>query len=132
MTETATPKTKVLIIEDNPVNAKLLSLFLSEAGFETIHAIDGHSGLEAVRTPGIGAVLLDRMMPDMDGLDVLQKIKLGKDSWNIPVIMLTAALSSKQIQEAKLVGAYDCLPKPYNREKIIVTLEAAIKSRRED
>ena len=72
------------------------------------------------------------MMPDMDGLDVLQKIKLGKDSWNIPVIMLTAALSSKQIQEAKLVGAYDCLPKPYNREKIIVTLEAAIKSRRED
>jgi len=125
-------KPKILIIEDNAINAKLLTLFLQEAGFEVIHALDGYTGLEMARnTPGLYTILLDRIMPDMDGLQVLHSLKISAQTVNIPVIMLTAALSTKQIEEAKIVGAYACLPKPYNKEKIITAVNEAIKARRE-
>ena len=124
-------KLKVLIIEDNAINAKLLTIYLQEAGFEVLHAADGYTGLGISKdVEGINVILLDRMMPDMDGLDVLRELKYGQKSWDVPVIMLTAALSSQQIQEAKMTGAYDCLPKPYNKEKIIATINTAIASRR--
>jgi CheY-like chemotaxis protein len=130
MTEAA--KQKILIIEDNVVNAKLLTLFLQEAGFDVVHAIDGHTGLEASKSqPNLHTILLDRVMPDMDGLDVLRAIKTNAKSYQIPVIMLTAALSTKQIEEAKIMGAYACLPKPYNKEKIVAAVNDAIKKRRE-
>jgi CheY-like chemotaxis protein len=120
-------KPKVLLIEDNGVNAQLLRAML-EGSFEVVHAVDGHTGIIAAgNTPGLKAILLDRIMPDMDGLDALKHIKLSSKSWNIPVIMLTAALSPKQIQEAKVVGAYACLPKPYNKEKIIAAINEALK-----
>ena len=132
MTETTANKPKILIIEDNAVNAKLLTLFLESGGFEVIHAIDGYSGLEIARSrPGIHAILLDRIMPDMDGLDVLRTLKLGAQSFNVPVIMLTAALSTQQIDEAKMMGAYACLRKPYDKDKIISTVNDAIRLRRE-
>jgi CheY-like chemotaxis protein len=127
---TDAPKPKVLIIEDNAVNAKLLTIFLETGGFEVIHAHDGYTGLEMARSqPGIAAILLDRIMPDMDGLEVLRALKLSAQSYNTPVIMLTAALSAQQIEEAKIVGAYDCLRKPYDKDKIINTVNAAMKSR---
>lgn len=131
MTEAS--KQKVLIIEDNPVNAKLLTLYLQEAGFEVIHAIDGYTGLKTAKTePDIQVIFLDRIMPDMDGLDLLRNLKLTGVTYDIPVIMLTAALSGKQIEEAKIVGAYACLPKPYNKEKIIAAANDAIKNGRKD
>jgi CheY-like chemotaxis protein len=128
---TTAPKPKALIIEDNAVNAKLLTIYLEGAGFEVLHAVDGYTGLQMAKTQtGISIILLDRIMPDMDGLDVLRDLKLGPKSWGIPVIMLTAALSTQQIDAAKLVGAYACLPKPYNKDKIIETINEALKSRR--
>lgn len=121
-------KPKILIIEDNAVNAKLLTAYLESAEFEVIHAEDGHTGLEKARgTPDINAILLDRIMPDMDGLDCLKKLKMHESGWRIPVIMLTAALSKTQIEEASLYGAFACLPKPYNKDKIIATLNDAIR-----
>ena len=132
MTEDTTPKQKILIIEDNAVNAKLLTLFLKAGGFEVIHALDGYTGLNTAKSePGLNAILLDRIMPDMDGLDVLRTLKLSAQSYNVPVIMLTAALSAQQIEEAKIVGAYACLRKPYDKDKIINTVNEAIKNRRE-
>ncbi len=123
-------KYKLLIIEDNAVSAKLLSLYLEEAGFETMHALDGYTGLQILRTQsGIHGVLLDRIMPDMDGLDALRSIKLDKTR-HIPVIMLTAALSTKQIEEAKIIGAFACLRKPYDKEKIIKTINDALTAGR--
>jgi len=127
---TDTFKFKALIIEDNIANAKLLTLYLEEAGFEVFHAVDGYTGLQMVRTQkGINVILLDRIMPDMDGLDALKEIKLGQ-SRHIPVIMLTAALSTKQIADAKIVGAYACLRKPYDKEKIIGTIKEALTPKR--
>lgn len=121
-------KPKILIVEDNPVNAKLLTVYLETSGFEVLHAEDGHTGLEkAAATPDLNAILLDRIMPDMDGIEVLKTLKRNEHSWKIPVIMLTAAMSAQQIEEATLFGAFTCLPKPYDKDKIIATLNEAIR-----
>ena len=120
-------KPKILVIEDNPVNFRLLSVFLEEAGFDIIHAEEGYKGLEIVTAqPDINAILLDRILPDLDGLEVLKSLKKGKSA-RIPVIMLTAALSTAQIADVMLYGTYACLPKPYDKEKIIGTLRKAVE-----
>lgn len=125
-----TEKIKVLMVEDNPVNARLLTVFLEEAGFDVIHASDGYEGLGKVRLhQDIGVILLDRMMPGMDGLDVLMSFRRGRESGHIPVIMLTAALSPAQVSDAKFIGAYACLPKPYNKDLIIRTIQEALGMR---
>lgn len=122
-------KKQVLIIEDNAVNARLLTLYIEAAGFSVLHAADGHTGIRmAAETPDVSIILLDRIMPDMDGLDVLRALKTAEASWHIPVIMLTAALSRQQIEEARLTGAFDCLPKPYDKEKIIGAINDALNS----
>ena len=125
-------KPKVLIIEDNVGNAQLLTLYLEGAGFDVVHAADGYTGLQMAKTQlGINIILLDRIMPDMDGLDILKELKLiPSKSQRIPVIMLTAALSTKQIEAAKMMGAYACLRKPYDKEKIISTINEALSNRR--
>ncbi|MBU6475318.1 MAG: response regulator transcription factor [Alphaproteobacteria bacterium] len=125
-------KPKILIIEDNPYNAKLLRIYLEEDGFDVMHAEDGHAGIEIMaNTPrGISAILLDRVMPDMDGLETLRVLKLAPRAWNVPVIMLTAAITPRQAEEALLIGAHACLPKPYNREEILATLNGLLKRKR--
>jgi CheY-like chemotaxis protein len=119
---------KVLIIEDNPVNARLLTVYLEEAGYTVVHAEDGDIGYRMVsKHPDTAMILLDRMMPGMDGLEVLMRFRRGVHSSRIPIIMLTAALSPAQIKEAKNIGAFACLPKPYNKEKIIETIKEALE-----
>jgi CheY-like chemotaxis protein len=118
----------ILIIEDNPVNTKLLTVYLEAEGFQVLHAPDGTSGIQtATEKEGIDAVLLDRIMPDMDGLEVLKSLKHSDFAWHIPVIMLTAAMSPQQVEEAKLYGAYGYLPKPYDKLKIVNMVRQAIK-----
>ena len=122
-----TEKKKVLVVEDNAINAKLLTVFLEEGGFEVIHAEDGDKGAQKlVEQPDTAIILLDRFLPNMDGLDVLMRFKRNLSTARIPVIMLTAALNKEQTIHAKNVGAYACLPKPYNKEKIISTIKAAL------
>lgn len=119
---------RVLIVEDNAVNAKLLTAFLAGSEFETVLAEDGQAAIDRLaHDPDFDAILLDRMMPNVDGIQMLTALKKWDRVWHIPVIMLTAALSPQQMEEAKMMGAYDCLPKPYVQQKIIDTIKAAVR-----
>lgn len=119
---------RVLIVEDNAVNAKLLTAFLAGNEFETVLAEDGQAAIDRLaHDPDFDAILLDRMMPNVDGIQMLTALKKWDRVWHIPVIMLTAALSPQQMEEAKMMGAYDCLPKPYVQQKIIDTIKAAVR-----
>lgn len=121
-----TDKTNVLIVEDNQINAKLLMAFLAGDAFNAHLVEDGRAALDYLaRHRDVDVILLDRMMPNMDGIETLMAIKRWDRAWHIPVIMLTAALSPKQIEETKMMGAYACLPKPYNKEQIIAAINAA-------
>ncbi len=125
-------KPKVLLIEDNPYDAKLLKIYLEGDGFDIMHAESGHRGIEIMaNTPyAFNAVLLDRVLPDMDGLETLRALKFAPRGSNVPVIMLTAAISPRQAEEALLIGAHACLAKPYNKDEILATLNALLKRKR--
>ena len=91
-------KTKVLAVDDEKLNLKILDMHLLEAGFETVLAEDGGAALRSLEEhPDIAVILLDRMMPKMDGMACLREIKADARLRDIPVIMQTAAAATEQV-----------------------------------
>ncbi|MFI4984116.1 MAG: response regulator [Rickettsiales bacterium] len=107
-------KIKVLCVDDEPANLDILTFYLTEAGYEVITANDGDVGFEALEQhTDVEIIVLDRMMPRMNGIDLTKKIKLDKRFRDKPIIMQTAAASSEQVLEGIKSGVYYYLTKPY-------------------
>lgn len=125
---TSPGKTKILAVDDHEINIRLLSTYLGNAGFDVIPAYDGNEIVGKLDAdPDIAAILLDRMMPQMNGIDALKGLKEMPQYRQIPVIMLTAAWSREMETEAKEAGAYAYLTKPYDKEKIFRTVWQALE-----
>jgi len=118
----------VLIVDDEVINRLLLNEYLVDAGYDPVQAEGGTQALEILnREPDrFAAVLLDRMMPDMDGLSVLKEMKLTSSLRDIPVIMQTAKAMKSEIQEGLECGSYYYLTKPFDRKTLLTILKAAI------
>src|SRR5687767_5443992 len=95
---------KVLIIDDNKYIKVALSLLLEESGFEPVTAPDGDTALKNIKSERPSLILLDKKLPDCDGIALLEKIKTYDPS--IPVIMLTAYSDLKYAENAMKSGAY--------------------------
>ncbi|MCI5048993.1 MAG: response regulator [Rickettsiales bacterium] len=123
--------TKVLVIDDDDLNRKILDDMLEEEGFEVIMAEDGLQGLETLRaTPDVDVILLDRMMPRMTGMEFMQQFR-RRDEWrHIPVIMQTAANQPKDVMEGNQTGIYFYLTKPYEQETVISLVNAALDEKK--
>ena len=118
---------KILTVDDEALNRQILADYLSIAGFEVIEADDGDTALQMLADhPDINAIVLDRMMPRMDGMKVLSKLKSDPHLRDIPVIMQTAAASSEQIVEGIRAGTYYYLTKPYEDIILLGIISAAI------
>ena len=123
------PNTSVLIVDDEAINRLLLNEYLIDAGYDVVEADGGTQALEALnKEPNrFSAVLLDRMMPDMDGLTVLKQMKETEILQDIPVIMQTAKAMKSEIQEGLECGSYYYLTKPFDRKTLLTILQAAIE-----
>ncbi len=121
-------KVKILAVDDEEFNLDIISEYLSDAGFDVICAGDGKQALEQLKKhPDVEVIVLDRMMPNMDGMAVLKALHEDKEFKDIPVIMQTAAASSKRIQEGIEAGVYYYLAKPYNEALLLSIVRAALK-----
>ena len=121
---------KVLTIDDEELNLEILTNYLDSAGYQPIGAPDGLQALKALeKNPDTGIIVLDRMMPNMDGMQFLQKIKTDERYKDIPVIMQTAAASAPQILEGIQAGVYYYLAKPYEREILLSIVKSAAAER---
>lgn len=122
------PNTSVLIVDDEAINRLLLNEYLIDAGYDVVEADGGTQALEALnKEPNrFSAVLLDRMMPDMDGLTVLKQMKETVILQDIPVIMQTAKAMKSEIQEGLECGSYYYLTKPFDRKTLLTILKAAV------
>lgn len=109
-------KKAVLVVDDDQKNLKLMNLKLSSEGYRVITAESGFEALEAVKVEKPGLVLLDIMMPEMDGLETLKRIK-AFDS-NIPVAMVTASLDEEEAKKTFELGAYEYVTKPIDFEHL--------------
>jgi two-component system cell cycle response regulator DivK len=107
---------KILIIEDNPENMKLMADVLTSGGFNTLKAYEGLAGVETLKqnSSEIGLVLLDLKLPDISGLEVLKIIKSDEITRKIPVIVVSAHAMEADIKAAKKEGCVDYITKPIN------------------
>lgn len=102
---------KILIVDDEKVLAELLSSKIEQAGFSTIVAHDGEEGLRKALTERPSLILLDIVMPKMDGIKVLKKLR--EDPWGktVPVIVLTNLNTAETVEKSLASGVYDYLVK---------------------
>ena len=124
-------KQKILIVEDDTILSKVITEELQEAGFEVIQAFDGEKGLEMTKEQKPNLVLLDIMMPKMNGLEVLESLKNNSETQNIPVFILTVLGADEDIRKGLELGAKDYIVKSQHAvseivEKIDKFMETAI------
>ncbi len=96
---------KILIVEDDPLMSRMYQKIFSFENYEVIQAADGEEGLEKAKTVNPTIILLDVMMPKMNGLDVLDKLKLDPSTKAIPVVMLTNLAGQRDAETAMAKGA---------------------------
>ena len=121
---------KVLHIDDKPEMIDLIRLILSRAGYEVTGALDGKSGLETVETLMPDVVLLDLMMPDIDGWEVFRSIKANPKTAHIPVIVLTArAQSIDKVLGLHIAKVDDYITKPFNQVQVLDSLRRVLAAR---
>ncbi len=102
---------KILIIEDEKAISSVLQKKLEESGFEAITATDGETGLETALNSDPDLILLDLIMPKMDGMTLLEKYNQQIQGKKVPVIILSNLDSAEKIEESKRRGVYDYLVK---------------------
>ena len=116
----AKDKKVVVCIEDEPEMIDLVKLILGRKGFELVGAVGGREGLETVRQLKPDLVLLDLMMPDMDGWEVYQKMKTDEELKEIPVIVVTAkAQSIDKVLGLHIAKVEDYVTKPFGPQELL-------------
>ena len=101
----------ILLIDDESEVAQVFQTGLSSAGFQVVVASNGQSALDAVKSNKFDAILIDQMMPDMSGIDVLKTLKANEETKNIPMAMLTNFGHDEMVKEALNLGANDYILK---------------------
>ncbi|RME81588.1 MAG: DNA-binding response regulator, partial [Zetaproteobacteria bacterium] len=118
---------RILLVDDDTELTELLARFLTQEGFEVVTAPDGARGLEAARSGRFDLMVLDVMMPDQSGMDVLRALRAFSD---LPVIMLTARGDEMDRIIGLELGADDYLPKPCNPRELAARIRAVLRRTR--
>lgn len=123
---------RIVCIEDEPEMIDLIKLILDRKGFEVIGASGGKAGLETIRKEKPDVILLDLMMPDMDGWEVYQKIKADEDMRDIPVIVVTAkAQSIDKVLGLHIAKVDDYIPKPFSPQELLDSIQQVLMKKEE-
>lgn len=115
---------KILVIDDEPSITKLVSAYLKPEGYEVYTAADGHAGLKVARTFKPDLIILDVMLPGMDGIELLSKLRRESDVY---VIMLTARTEETDKVVGLSVGADDYVTKPFSPRELVARVKAALR-----
>lgn len=120
-------QTKILVVEDEKNIVKLISYNLEREGFRVSVAKDGAEGLESVRKNPPDLVILDLMLPKMDGLEICRQIRADRKTASLPVIMLTAKTQEADRVVGLELGADDYIPKPFSPRELIARVRAILR-----
>lgn len=119
----------ILIVDDNPANLGLLFNYLDSYGFELMVAQDGESGLEKAEYNQPDIILLDALMPGLDGFEVCRRLKNSALTRDIPVIFMTALTGPEDIVKGFAVGAVDYVTKPIRQEELLARVATHLRLR---
>lgn len=116
----------VLIVDDVDANVLLLKLLISKAGYKTLSAFNGREALEVIMKENPDLVLLDIMMPIMDGHEVAKRLKEIPGKEELPIIFLSALNSTEDIVQGFKLGAADYVSKPFNKDELLTRINHQI------
>ncbi|BAZ44269.1 Cache sensor hybrid histidine kinase [Chondrocystis sp. NIES-4102] len=119
----------ILIVDDNHNNLEVLSETLTRSGFQVAVAIDGETALEQIQYYKPELVLLDVMMPGMDGYQTCKQIKSNPDTFDIPIIFMTALSDTEHKVRGFTLGAVDYITKPFQREEVLARVRVQLQLR---
>jgi two-component system alkaline phosphatase synthesis response regulator PhoP len=122
-----TPK-KILVVDDERQIVKLVEINLKKHGYAVVCAYDGVEALEKVESEKPDMLVLDVMMPRMNGFDVLKRLQANPDTEHIPVIMLTAKAQDADIFTGWQAGVSSYLTKPFNPREVLTFVERIFES----
>lgn len=111
-------KVKILVVDDIPLNVLLVKKMLQPLGFETSEAEDGVVAMEKIEADKPDLILLDLMMPRMDGFEVLRRLRANEETKSIPVIILSALNSNDDVAKGISMGAEDYITKPIIMDRL--------------
>ena len=118
---------KILVIDDLPENVFLLQDRLENEGFEILTAYDGKTGINKTISELPDLILLDVMMPEMNGIEVCKALVNNPSTANIPVILVTAKVGAEDTKEGLEAGAFDYIKKPFNKVELLARVNSALK-----
>ncbi|KAF3890585.1 MULTISPECIES: response regulator [Nostocales] len=124
------PKANILVVDDTPDNLRLLSAMLTQLGYEVRRVINGQTALKTAQAAPPDLILLDIMMPDMNGYEVCQRLKTSPLTREIPVIFISALDEVLDKVKAFAVGGVDYITKPFSEEEVFARVENSLTIRR--
>lgn len=119
----------ILLVEDNEMIRELLARRLARKGLSVASAEDGETGLRMANSEAPDLILMDRGLPDIDGLDVTRRLKADERTRRIPVIVLTAGTTASDRSDALASGADDYDTKPVDLTRLLRKIEVLLASR---
>jgi two-component system sensor histidine kinase/response regulator len=121
------PRSRVLVVDDIPKNLQVVGTMLRNAGYAIMPASSGAEALEGVRVQVPDLILLDLMMPEMDGLEVCRRLKADPLTQAVPVIFLTASNEMEHLVQGFDVGAVDYVTKPFNPPELLARVRTHLE-----
>lgn len=123
-------KINVLVVDDEEKNRKLLDAILKAENYNVLQAEDGETALKIVQSQQVDIIILDIMMPGMDGYEVCEKIKTSKFTQNIPIIMLTAKDMDHGLVEVAKKKANFYIVKPFDSKVLVAQIGRMLKDKK--
>jgi len=120
---------KILVVDDVPENVRLLEAVLVPRGYDVVSATNGSAALELVDSEKPDLILLDVVMPEMDGYAVCQRLRADDDTAVLPVIMVTSSIGPEKTKAIE-AGADDFIPKPFNHDELLVRVRSLLRIKR--
>ena len=125
----ASKKGRILIVDDDPHAVEILTRMLEREGYECVSAASGAAALQRVREQAVDVILLDVMMPEMDGLQVCERLRQDNELRQIPVVLLTAKDDMETRSRGMALGVSEYLTKPVNKRELFSRIAAQLRSR---
>ncbi len=120
-------KSKILVVDDEPDVLDLVTYNLTQAGFQTLTAVDGAEALRKARSAAPDLILLDLMLPELDGLEVCKLLRRDAKTSAIPIIMLTARAGEMDRVLGLELGAVDYVPKPFSPRELVLRVKKRLE-----
>jgi len=117
---------KILIVEDDPTTVQLIEFLLKKNNFEVLIAYNGEEALQIAKKEKLDLILMDVMMPKMDGIEAIEKLKKDENTRDIPIIILSALGQEMDVMRGLQAGASSYIVKPFSPQELLTEINTKL------